>query len=40
MEKDPHKRPFNARAVQGLIRDRLEDKFGADYAKVISDAPC
>jgi serine/threonine protein kinase len=22
LEKDPHKRPFNARAVQGLVRDR------------------
>jgi serine/threonine protein kinase len=37
MEKDPHRRPFNARAVQGLIRDRLEDEFGADYAAAIRE---
>ncbi|HEX6961141.1 MAG TPA: serine/threonine-protein kinase [Lacipirellula sp.] len=37
LAKEPDKRPFNARAVQGLIRDRLEDEFGADYANVIRD---
>jgi eukaryotic-like serine/threonine-protein kinase len=36
LEKEPHKRPFNARAVQGLVRDRLEEEFGSDYAKKIS----
>jgi eukaryotic-like serine/threonine-protein kinase len=35
LEKEPQQRPFNARAVQGLIRDRLEDQFGADYANAI-----
>jgi serine/threonine protein kinase len=35
LQKEPHKRPFNARAVQGLVRDRLEEEFGADYAKKI-----
>jgi serine/threonine protein kinase len=37
LQKDPHQRPFNARAVQGRIRDRLEDEFGADYASLIRD---
>jgi serine/threonine protein kinase len=36
LEKEPHKRPFNARAVQGLIRDRLEQQFGPDYARSIT----
>ncbi len=35
LEKEPHQRPFNARAVQGLIRDRLEQEFGPDYANVL-----
>lgn len=30
LEKDPEQRPFNARAVQGLIRDHLEEDFGSD----------
>ena len=30
LEKDPEQRPFNARAVQGLIRDHLEEEFGSD----------
>jgi serine/threonine protein kinase len=37
LQKEPHKRPFNARAVQGLVRDSLEEEFGADYAKKIGD---
>jgi serine/threonine protein kinase len=36
LEKDPEKRPFNARAVQGAIRDHLEDELGPDYADKIS----
>lgn len=36
LEKDPQGRPFNARAVQGQIRDRLEDEFGSDYARVVT----
>jgi len=35
LEKEPHKRPHNARAVQGHLRDRLEDEFGPDYLRVI-----
>jgi eukaryotic-like serine/threonine-protein kinase len=37
MEKDPHKRPFNARAVQGFLRDHLEDEFEAEYVRVIRE---
>ena len=35
LEKDPERRPFNARAVQGFLRDHLEDEFGPDYADKI-----
>jgi serine/threonine protein kinase len=38
MEKDPHKRPFNARAVQGFLRDHLEDEFGAEYVRMIRES--
>lgn len=37
LEKEPRKRPFNARSVQGYLRDHLEDEFGRDYAQVISE---
>ncbi|RIK74140.1 MAG: serine/threonine protein kinase [Planctomycetota bacterium] len=36
LAKDPHQRPFNARAVQGYLRDHLEDRFGPDYARIIA----
>lgn len=35
LEKKPHRRPFNARAVQGFLRDHLEDEFGTDYVQTI-----
>jgi eukaryotic-like serine/threonine-protein kinase len=35
LAKEPHRRPFNARAVQGLVRDQLEDEFGSDYENQI-----
>jgi len=35
LEKQPHKRPFNARAVQGFIRDQLEKDFGPDYTHIF-----
>lgn len=35
LEKEPHRRPFNPRAVQGFLRDHLEDEFGKDYARTI-----
>jgi eukaryotic-like serine/threonine-protein kinase len=38
LHKEPYKRPFSARAVQGLIRDRLEDEFGPDYANAVRDS--
>lgn len=37
LEKEPHRRPFNARSVQGLIRDHLDDQFGGEYARVINE---
>lgn len=39
LEKDPELRPFNARAVQGYIKDHLSDEFGPDHAKLIQDLP-
>lgn len=39
LQKDPQKRPFNARAVQGQIRDRLADEFGPDLTKLTRDLP-
>jgi eukaryotic-like serine/threonine-protein kinase len=37
LEMEPYKRPFSARAVQGRIRDRLEDEFGPSYMNVIRE---
>jgi eukaryotic-like serine/threonine-protein kinase len=31
LEKDPEKRPFNARAVQGYLKDHLADEIGPDW---------
>lgn len=39
LEKDPERRPFNARAVQGLIKDHLEDEFGSDLAQLTQNLP-
>ncbi|NOY43350.1 MAG: serine/threonine protein kinase [Planctomycetes bacterium] len=39
LEKDPEQRPFNARAVQGLIRERLEDEFGEDATQFTKNMP-
>jgi serine/threonine protein kinase len=39
LEKDPERRPFNARAVQGLIKDHLEDEFGPDLSQLTQDLP-
>ena len=36
MEKEPYRRPFNARAVQGQLRNGLIEAFGLDYAKAIN----
>jgi serine/threonine protein kinase len=39
MEKDPERRPFNARAVQGLIKDHLLDEFGPDLSQLTQNLP-
>jgi len=39
LEKDPERRPFNARAVQGLIQDHLEDEFGPDVDQLTKNLP-
>ena len=39
LEKDPERRPFNARAVQGLLKDHLEDEFGPDLAQLTANLP-
>ncbi len=39
LEKDPERRPFNARAVQGLIKDQLEDEFGPDLDQLTQNLP-
>ncbi len=39
LEKEPELRPFNARSVQGLIKDHLEDEFGADLASLTQNLP-
>ncbi|QDS97472.1 serine/threonine protein kinase [Adhaeretor mobilis] len=39
LAKDAQDRPFNARSVQGLIRDRLEDKFGEESRELTHDLP-
>ncbi|MGI9429646.1 MAG: serine/threonine protein kinase [Bythopirellula sp.] len=39
LEKDPERRPFNARAVQGLIKDHLDDEFGPEAAQLTQNMP-
>ena len=39
LEKDAELRPFNARAVQGLIKDHLIDEFGSDLSVLTQDLP-
>ncbi len=39
LEKDPERRPFNARAVQGQIKDHLEDEFGSDLGHLTQSLP-
>ena len=39
LAKDPELRPFNARAVQGLIKDHLEDEFGSDLSHLTANLP-
>lgn len=39
LEKDPERRPFNARAVQGMIKDHLIDEFGPDLSQLTENLP-
>ena len=39
LEKKPEKRPFNARAVQGVIKEHLLEEFGSDIAKLTQELP-
>ena len=39
LAKDAEQRPFNARAVQGLLKDRLEDEFGTDANSLTQQLP-
>ena len=39
LEKDPERRPFNARIVQGIIKEQLEDEFGKDLGQLTQDLP-
>ena len=39
LEKDPEKRPFNARAVQGYLKEHLIDEFGPDLSQLTQYAP-
>lgn len=39
LEKAPERRPFNARAVQGFIKDHLLDEFGPDLSHLTADLP-
>jgi serine/threonine protein kinase len=34
LEKNPEQRPFNARAVQGYLKDHLIDEFGSDLSEL------
>jgi len=39
LAKDPEDRPFNARAVQGLIKEHLIDEFGDEAAHLTENLP-
>ena len=39
LEKNPEQRPFNARAVQGLIKEHLIDEFGQEFSELTQDLP-
>ncbi len=39
LEKKPEQRPFNARAVQGEIKEHLIDEFGPDLDKLTQELP-
>jgi eukaryotic-like serine/threonine-protein kinase len=39
LEKEPERRPFNARSVQGLIKEHLQEEFGDDLSRLTSEVP-
>ncbi len=39
LEKDPERRPFNARSVQGQIKEHLIDEFGPELSQLTQDLP-
>ena len=39
LAKKPEERPFNARAVQGVIKEHLIDEFGPDLGKLTAELP-
>ncbi len=39
LEKNPEGRPFNARAVQGVIKEHLIDEFGPDLEQLTQNLP-
>lgn len=39
LAKKPEERPFNARAVQGVIKEHLIDEFGPDLDKLTQELP-
>jgi serine/threonine protein kinase len=39
LEKEPEKRPFNARSVQGILKEHLTAEFGADLSELTSYVP-
>ncbi len=39
LEKEPERRPFNARAVQGVIKEHLEDEFGPEVDQLTQNLP-
>jgi serine/threonine protein kinase len=39
LNKEPEKRPFNARAVQGILKEYLTAEYGADLSELTSYVP-
>jgi hypothetical protein len=39
LEKEPERRPFNARSVQGVIKEHLEDEFGPEVDQLTQNLP-
>ena len=39
LAKAPHDRPFNARAVQGILRERLKEELGIEISQLAQQSP-